>query len=167
MNISAVQNGDWSDPDTWDNGVPGAGDAVSIESFTVTFDVVSATIQSLFLSLGELIFTGAVIRTLTATSSISLDAGTISFNGSDYTLIAPSINSQPGDIWNAANGAQVLIYAVFSNAGITFNITDSAIFFHGDLPAAADVREGVTYDNGGRVGELEAGGGSTGIIIGE
>jgi len=44
----AVQTGNWSDTTTWDGGtIPGAGDDVYADGFTVTIDIIEITVSSL------------------------------------------------------------------------------------------------------------------------
>jgi len=71
------QSGNWSSASTWGGaGVPGSGDTATITSFTVTLDV-NATVATLTLNSGTI--TGT--QSLTVTSALNWNGGTLSGAG--------------------------------------------------------------------------------------
>ena len=107
---TAVANGNWSSPSTWDGGatIPATGDTVNLSTFTVQADQ-NITVVSISATTGKLVVSAA--RTINANIPISgstggsciieatLTTGTFTLNGN----ISAAINTAQGIRINAAS----------------------------------------------------------------
>jgi hypothetical protein len=82
--VASITSGSWSDPKTWDKGVPVAGDNVLISTATtVTYEQSTSPILGAILVQGSLVFSSSVSTTITFTNMTVdingyLEAGTAS-----------------------------------------------------------------------------------------